>query len=105
MPNERLSMRKIREILRLKWELKLRNRQVSRSCAVSHNTVREYVFRATQAGLSWPLPAEMDDGALERLLFPAPVKVAAEDRNMPAMEDLPTQRAVGSLTRSKIGRG
>ncbi|OIJ73042.1 MAG: integrase [Deltaproteobacteria bacterium GWC2_55_46] len=88
MPNERLSMRKIREILRLKWELKLRNRQVSRSCAVSHNTVREYVFRATQAGLSWPLPAEMDDGALERLLFPAPVKVAAEDRNMPAMEYL-----------------
>lgn len=88
MPNERLSVRKIREILRLKWELKLRNRQVSRSCSVSHNTVREYVFRATKAGLSWPLPAGMDDGALERLLFPVPVKVAAEDRNMPSMEYL-----------------
>lgn len=88
MPNERLSMRKIREILRLKWDLLLCNRQIARCCSVSHNTVREYISRAIKAGLSWPLTADMDDAALERLLFPAPVRVAAEDRNMPSMEYL-----------------
>lgn len=61
MPNERLSMRKIREILRLKWSMKLCNRQIARCCAVSHNTVREYVNRATKAGLSWPLGPDMVD--------------------------------------------
>lgn len=70
MANERLSMRKIREILRLRWEAGLGYRQIGRSCLVSHVTVSEYERRAKIAGLSWPLPEGLDDGALEALLFP-----------------------------------
>ena len=56
MPMERLSMRKIREVLRLKWACELSNRAVATSCAIAPSTVWDYVHRATQAGLSWPLP-------------------------------------------------
>ena len=70
MPQERLTLRKIREILRLKWELRLSDRTVARSCRTSHSTVGDYVKRAEMAGLQWPLPEELDDDRLYELLFP-----------------------------------
>ena len=63
-------MRQIREILRLKWEVGLSDRQVARSCGLSRPTVSKYVRRATACGLSWPLPASLDDAQLERMLYP-----------------------------------
>ena len=72
MTQERLTMRKIREVLRLKWECGLKNRAIARSCSISHSTVSEYLQRAKAAGLSWPLPADLDEDALFLLLFPTP---------------------------------
>ncbi|HEC33594.1 MAG TPA: IS21 family transposase [Chloroflexi bacterium] len=72
MAQERLTMRKIREVLRLKWECSLSNRAIARSCSISHSTVGEYIRRAEEAGLSWPLPDEMDEDRLFELLFPKP---------------------------------
>lgn len=43
MAKERLSMRKIKEILRLKWGYKLSNRQIAESCSISHSTVADYL--------------------------------------------------------------
>jgi hypothetical protein len=63
-------MRKIREVLRLKWECGLSNRAVARSCSISHSTVGEYLRRAEAAGLGWPLPADLDEDALFARLFP-----------------------------------
>ena len=71
MPAERLSMRKLREALRLHFELGLSSRGIGKSCQASSSTVQGYLLRAKVAGLTWPLPAEMDDEALERVLFPA----------------------------------
>jgi transposase len=70
MTQERLTMRKIAEVLRLKWDCKLSNRAIARSCAISHSTVGEYLQRAREAGLSWPLPADMGEDTLFELLFP-----------------------------------
>jgi transposase len=70
--NRRLSMRKVKEILRLRWGLGLGVRQVARSCSVSHSTVSEILARAEAAGLSWPLPEDLDETALEAKLYPAP---------------------------------
>ncbi len=71
MPADRLTMRKIREILRLRWGVKLSGRATAKSCNVSPSTVTEYIGRAQAAGLSWPLAPELDDdAALEALLFP-----------------------------------
>ena len=79
MPARRLSMRKIREVLRLKFGLGLKDREIARSCSIPRSTVANYVFRATQAGLhTWPLAPDLGDEALEELLFrPAITKAAA----------------------------
>lgn len=77
MPAERLSMRKLREILRLHFENKLSARAVARSCNTSSSTVLSYIHRAEVAKLNWPLSSAIDDTALEKLLFPtehAPVR-------------------------------
>ena len=63
-------MRKIREALRLRFELKLGYQQIARSCAVTASTVHKYLKRAEAAGLSWPLPEDWDDARLEATLFP-----------------------------------
>jgi transposase len=72
MAQERLTMRKTREVLRLKWECGLSNRAIARSCSISHSTVGEYLRRAEAAGLSWPLPSDLDEDALFAHLFPRP---------------------------------
>jgi len=63
-------MRKIREVLRLKHELGLGHRAVAEACSVGLGTVTLYLQRATELGLGWPLPTELDDAALEARLFP-----------------------------------
>ena len=78
-------MRKIKEILRLKWKLGLGTREVARSCLVSHSTVIEVLARAESAGLSWPLPEDLDEGALEAKLYPPPPK-AKDAKPVPDME-------------------
>ena len=71
MPARRLSMRKIREVLRLKFGLGLRDRAIARSCSIPRSSVANYVFRAAQAGLhTRPLVPDLGDEALEELLFP-----------------------------------
>ena len=65
-------MRKIRELLRLKYELGRSHREIAGSLGVANSTVSDYVGRASAAGFSWPLPEELDDAALEAALFPAP---------------------------------
>ena len=82
MGAERLPMRKVREVLRLKYESGLRHRAIARACGVGVGTVSEYVQRAARAGLAWPLPAELDEAALDAQLFPAP-PVPARDRVPP----------------------
>ena len=70
MSRGHLSMRKIREILRLKREFFRSNRLIAKSIQVSHSTVRECLRRADEAKLSWPLPNGLDDDQLEKLLYP-----------------------------------
>jgi len=63
-------MRRVRDVLRLKNE-GLSHRRIARACGMGVGTVSEYVERARRAGVSWPLPSELDDPALEARLFPA----------------------------------
>ena len=72
MCQERLSVRNLHEVLRLKWESRLSHRAIARSCGISPGTVSDYVQRAQAAGLSWPLPADLTEEALyQRLFLPA----------------------------------
>lgn len=91
MPRERVSMRKIREVLRLKWERGLSERQISKSCRLSRSTIHNYVGRAQVAGLTWPLPVDMDDETLDGLLFPesqTEVVAKVSERGLPAWSEI-----------------
>jgi transposase len=69
MPAERVSMRRVREILRLKYEVGASDRAIARSVGVARSTARLCLDRVAAAGLTWPLPATLTDGALEARLF------------------------------------
>ena len=62
-------MRKTTEVLRLR-AAGMSAREIARAVGVARSTVAEYLRRADAAGVSWPLPAELDEEALEALLFP-----------------------------------
>jgi hypothetical protein len=74
MPAERTTMRQVREVLRLKFVGDLSNHEIARRVGVAPSTVRATLKRLRAAGLSWPLPDDMTDAALEARLFAAGTK-------------------------------
>lgn len=75
MPAKRSPMRQIREVLRLKMEGRSSHQHIAAVTRLSKGAVANYLKRAAEAGLGWPLPEDLDDAALERLLFPQSVRV------------------------------
>ncbi len=73
-------MRKIHAVLRQFYELNRSQRDISRSLEVGRGTVANYLTRARNAGLSWPLPPEIDERALELALFPENTKTDAQHK-------------------------
>jgi len=70
MPNRRLSLRKIKEVLRLKYDCGISEREIARSCQVSRSTVADYLRRAAAAKLSWTEASSLTQTQLEERLFP-----------------------------------
>lgn len=70
MPASRRAMRKIVDVLRLKFETGLSHERIAAATKISKGAVTKYVQRARDAGLGWPLPPEVDEARLEALLFP-----------------------------------
>jgi len=62
-------MRKVSEVLRLRFELGLEQRAIARACSISQSTVHEYLKRAAAAGIGWPLQEGWDQRSLEQALF------------------------------------
>ena len=59
MPAERTTMRRVREVLRLKFVGGVPTREIARRIGVAPSTVRAIIRRFQAAGLSWPLPDEL----------------------------------------------
>jgi len=76
-------MRKLKDVLRLKFEAGLSNRRIGHSCQISRTAVAQYLSRFEDAGLSWPAAAELDDALLERKLYPPAVELTAGERSVP----------------------
>src|SRR5579862_5312770 len=86
-------MRKIKEVLRLKYELGLGHRQIARSCSIGLGTVHDYLTRAAAAGISWPLPDGSDEEQIEAALYGAkPAATRQAERNPPDFASLQEQR-------------
>ena len=88
MPQERLPLRKIREVIRLHHETDLSNRAIARACRVSNSTVGDYLARAEQAGLDWPLPGDLDEASLYHRLFPEKAEESQPKRPVPNWKDV-----------------
>ncbi len=65
-------MRQVREVLRLRHACGQSERQIAAAIRISRTTVAEYVRRAAVSGITWPVPAGLDDTALEARLFSPP---------------------------------
>ncbi len=76
MSKERLSTMKIKDVLRLKFDVGLSHRQIGISLGISHSTVAGYLRRAARAGLGWPVPEAWSETDLEQALFVQPHRVA-----------------------------
>ncbi|MGH7829456.1 MAG: IS21 family transposase, partial [Candidatus Binatia bacterium] len=83
MANARLSMRKIKETLRLTYQCGLSRRQVAYSLEVSRSTVADYLDRVEKAGISWPLPEDLTDQELEQRLFPPQTGTPSSAKPLP----------------------
>ena len=84
---KRLPMRKIKDALRLQAAGQSR-RQIAASLGVGRTTAGEYLVRAERAGISWSLAADLDDAALEQMLFPVAqdgLRTARQPPDWPAM--------------------
>lgn len=88
MAKPRLSMRKVKEVLRLKYDCHLKDRQIARSCGIARSTVADYVARAAAAGITWPVPDNLTDSALDSMLFASSVLPAASTRPLPDFETI-----------------
>ncbi|MBS1205229.1 MAG: hypothetical protein H6R25_2128 [Proteobacteria bacterium] len=64
MPNKRIAMRKIHEILRLRFEVGLSFRQISQCADISTGVIQKMLKRLEAAGISWPLPEGMSEPRL-----------------------------------------
>jgi len=95
-------MRRIRELLRLRFENGLPGRMIAASLGVSKGAVNDYLQRAAAAGLSWPLPADLTDAALERRLFPGPPSVGTQARVEPNWAYVDAELRRKGVTRSLL---
>jgi transposase len=98
----RLSVRKIREILRLRAE-GFSEREMARGVGVARSSIQICLWRAERAGIGWPVPVELDDAALEALLYPRP-KPGVEVHPTPDFEWIERELKRKHVTRRQLWR-
>lgn len=99
MPTGRLTMRRIRDVLRLGFAQGLSERAIAASLGLGKGSVGTYLRRARDAGLAWPLPEALDDDSLELLLFPNASDVSDPDRPVPDWAAVDKELRRRSVTR------
>lgn len=95
-------MRKVKEVLRLKWECQKSNRQIAQSCSIAQSTVSDYLTRVKAAGLSWPLPADLDEEQLDALLFAPKGGRNSEKRPVPSWGQVHTESKKKGVTLQQL---
>jgi transposase len=73
-------MRKIKEVLRLKFELGLGQREIARACSISQGAVHNYLKKAAGAGIEWPLAEGWDEKGIEEAVFGKPRSIAESSK-------------------------
>lgn len=103
MAKARVAMNVIEEVLRLHHECGRSQREIARSCGLSAGAVNKLLRLAGQAGVAWPLPADLDEAQLEERLYGRPagsrrsrqlegIDFAAVHKELQARKNLTLQR-------------
>lgn len=93
----RLSMRKISEVFRQRYDLKRSYRDIARSLNIGISTIYDYLARGKMAGISWPFPEGMTEDKLYNLLF-LPVKATKAERPHPDWEQVHREQRKKGMT-------
>ena len=101
MPQRRISMRLIREVLRHYHEKGSSKRRIATDLLLSPGTVRNYLRRAAEVGLTWPLPDNLTDVDLEGLLFPTGNTISV-DRPLPDWAEISKQLSWRGMTLERV---
>ena len=106
MAETTLSMRQLKEVLRLKHQHQLSVRQIARSCGLAVSTVGDYLKRAQAAGLSWPVPETLTESELFTQLLVTTREAAAADssRPLPDWSEVHRERCRPSVTLQLVWR-
>ena len=104
MPAQRITMRRIREVLRLKHECKLSYAEIARSLGLAKGSVFNYLARAESAGLTYEVAASLDDAALLALAF-LPVGTVCAQVKVTAANPASTYQGTVSLDVTVSGSG
>jgi len=91
-------MRTILDVLRLRLDARLSERNTARSVGVPRTTVQDYLARFRGSGLAWPLPREVDEAALDRALFLVDVPVPEARRALPDWAPIARQKKRKGVT-------
>ena len=86
MPRRHIDMKKIREVLRLRYGRSASVHEIAGTCNISTSTVHEYLYRSEAAGLVWPVPEQLSDEDLDRMLFPPRTRKGDLERPLPDFE-------------------
>ncbi|MFC0180536.1 IS21 family transposase, partial [Thorsellia kenyensis] len=93
-----ISMRKLKEILRLKFDAKLPHRRIAQSLSISASTVSYYVNRAGQLGITWPIPSDLNDRDLEHAFQSTQVKIKQPRYPVPDWVEIKNQLTNKTIT-------
>ncbi len=103
MAQRKLTMRKSKEILRMKWKMGFSDRQVAASLRIAHSTVGDYVKRAEQAGLDWAQVEKLGESELKSKLFPQKKeKVKLNQRPLPDWDKVHQEMRRPGVTRKLL---
>lgn len=99
MTTKRVTMNKLKEMLRMRYEAQLSLRQIALCLSLSIGVISKYLKRADGAGIGWPLPEGISDEALERLLQPAKKSVVSLTMAEPDFLDIAQELPQKGMTR------
>lgn len=102
MSTKKVSMIKLREILRLKYEAKLSVRQIGSCLSLSIGVISKYVQRADAAGFGWPLPDDVSEQVLRAKLQPRRMSTASPDLTEPDFDVMASELKQKGMTRQLL---
>ena len=102
MTTKRVTMIKLKEILRLKYEAQLSLRQIALCLSLSIGVISKYLQRAEAAGLGWPLPEGMSDKELETRLQPGRIRTALPEMVEPDFVTIEQELKQKGMTRQLL---